>query len=62
MASFVNLHKVIVESAFSAFPSAQNEVELEGGAKSERLKWQFSQVEVEWIWIYKKSLNRFPFQ
>ncbi len=45
MISFVNLHKVIVKSAFSAFPSAQNEVELEGGAKSERLKRCFSQEE-----------------
>jgi hypothetical protein len=45
MVGFVDLHKVIVKSAFSTFPSAQNECELEGGAKSERLKHQFLQVE-----------------
>jgi hypothetical protein len=33
MASFVNLHKVIIKNAFSAFPSAQNEVQLEGGGR-----------------------------
>jgi hypothetical protein len=44
MASFVNIHEVIPRNAFLAFPSAQNEVELEGGAKSERLKHHFSQV------------------
>jgi hypothetical protein len=37
MASFVNSHKVIARNAFSAFPSAQNEVELKGGAESEEL-------------------------
>jgi hypothetical protein len=45
MASFVNLHKVIIKNAFSAFPSAQNEVQLEGGAKNERLTHHFSQAE-----------------
>ncbi len=45
MASFVNLHKVIIKNAFSAFPSAQNEVQLEGGAENEGLTHHFSQVE-----------------
>jgi hypothetical protein len=43
MASFVNLHKVVAKrNAFSTFPSARNVIELEGGAKSEGLKCQFS--------------------
>jgi hypothetical protein len=46
MLGFVNLHKVVARrNAFSAFPSAQNEGELKSGAKSERLKRQFYQVE-----------------
>ncbi len=47
MAGFVNIHKVVLRSwsAFSAFPSGQNGGELEGGAKSVRLKCQFLQVE-----------------
>jgi len=46
MASFVNPHKVVVKrNAFSAFPSAQNGIELEGGVESEKFKCQFSQVE-----------------
>jgi hypothetical protein len=46
MASFVDLHKVVVrKSAFSAFPRAQNGDELEDGLESGRLKCQFSQVE-----------------
>ncbi len=35
---FVDLHKAIARSAFSTFPSARNGGELEGGAKSGRLK------------------------
>jgi hypothetical protein len=39
MADFVHLHKLITRrSAFLTFLNAQNGVELEGGAKSERLK------------------------
>ncbi len=45
MVGFVNIHKMVARSAFSTFPSAQNGCELEGGAKSEGLKHQFSQVE-----------------
>jgi hypothetical protein len=46
MACFVNLHKVVVKrSAFSTFPTARNEGELNGGAKSEKFKCQFLQVE-----------------
>ncbi len=46
MASFVNPHKVVVKTnAFSAFPSAQNGIELKGGVESEKFKCQFSQVE-----------------
>ncbi len=46
MVGFVDLHKVVARrSAFSAFPSAWNGVESEGGAKNEGLKCQFSQVE-----------------
>jgi hypothetical protein len=45
MASFMNLHKVIVrKTVFSAFSSAQNEGESKGRAKSKKLKCQFSQV------------------
>jgi hypothetical protein len=45
MANFVDLHKMVARNnAFSAFPSGG---ELEGGAKSGRLKCQFSQVEVD---------------
>ncbi len=48
MAGFVDLHKMIArKNAFSALPSAWNEGELEGGAKSGGLKCQFSQVEVD---------------
>jgi hypothetical protein len=54
MAGFVDLHKMIArKNAFSALPSAWNEGELEGGAKSGGLKCQ----KWKWIWIYKKSLN-----
>ncbi len=42
MASFVDPHKVVARSAFSAFPRAQNRGELEGGLESGRLKGQFS--------------------
>ncbi len=46
MVGFVDLHKVVArKNAFSAFPSEWNGVELEGGAKSEGLKCQFSQLE-----------------
>jgi len=46
MASLVNPHEVVVKkNAFSAFPSAQNGIELEGGVESEKFKCQFSQVE-----------------
>ncbi len=46
MVGFVHLHKVIPRrSAFSTFLNAQNGVESEGGAKSGRLKHQFSQME-----------------
>jgi hypothetical protein len=33
MADFMDSHKVVVRSAFSAFPSAQNEGELKGWGK-----------------------------
>ncbi len=46
MFGFVHPHKVITRrSAFSTFPNAQNGGESEGGAKSGRLKCQFSQME-----------------
>jgi len=45
MAGFVDLHKVVVRNACFVLPRARNGGELEGGAKSERLKRQFSQVE-----------------
>jgi hypothetical protein len=46
MVSFVDPHKVVIRrNAFSTYPSAQNGGELDGGAKSGRLKHQFSQVE-----------------
>jgi hypothetical protein len=45
MINFVHPHNVIVRNAFSTFPNAQNGGELEGGAKSGRLKRQFSQME-----------------
>ncbi len=61
MVGFVDPHKVVVRrNAFSTFPSAQNGGELEGGENNGMLKHQFSQVEKDWI--YKKSLNKFPFQ
>jgi hypothetical protein len=41
MAGFEYLHKAIARSAFSTFPSARNGGELEGGAKSGRLKCHF---------------------
>jgi hypothetical protein len=44
MANFVDLHKVVFRSACLVLPSAWNGGELEGGAKSGRLKHQFSQV------------------
>jgi hypothetical protein len=45
MVSFVNPHKVVFRrSAFSTFPSARNEYELESRVESERLKHIFSQV------------------
>ncbi len=44
MAGFMDSHKVVVGSAFSAFPSAWNEGESKEGTKSEELKHQFSQV------------------
>jgi len=45
MVSFVDLPKVVVrKSAFSTFPCAQNEDELKGEVKNERLKRKFSQV------------------
>jgi hypothetical protein len=36
---------VVARSAFLAFPGARIEVESEGGTESEKLKYQFSQVE-----------------
>ncbi len=46
MASFMDIHKVVVKRrAFWTFSSARNESESKGGAKSEGLKHQFSQVE-----------------
>jgi hypothetical protein len=45
IASFVDPHKVVARSAILAFPSAWNEVESKGGTESEKLKYQFSQVE-----------------
>jgi hypothetical protein len=45
MVGFVNAHKVDVRSAFLAFSSAWNGVELEGWPENEGLKCQFSQVE-----------------
>jgi hypothetical protein len=43
---FVDPHKMVVRrSAFSTLSNAQNGGEPEGGAKSGRLKHQFSQVE-----------------
>jgi hypothetical protein len=46
MASFANPHKVVIKrNAFSPFPSAQNGIELEGGAKSEKLKCLFARME-----------------
>jgi hypothetical protein len=55
MASFVDPHKVVVGSAFLAFPNARNEVEFEGGTESEKLKYQFSQV--EWDLDLQEILN-----
>ncbi len=46
MVSLVDPHKVVHRrNAFSTYSSARNGGELEGGAKSGRLKHQFSQVE-----------------
>jgi hypothetical protein len=46
MVGFMDIHKVVVKrNAFLAFPRTQNGGELEGEAKSGRLKRQFSQVE-----------------
>ncbi len=67
MAGFVHLHKVITRrSAFSTFLNAQNGVELEGGAKSGRLKRQFSARErdmnlqemLKLVAILKKKTSR----
>ncbi len=44
MASFVDLHKVVVKR-ISTFPSAQNGGESKGGVESGGLKYQFSKVE-----------------
>jgi hypothetical protein len=44
MADFMDSHKVIVKSTFQPFSSARNVGELKGGAKSEELRCQFSQV------------------
>ncbi len=61
MISFVEPYKVVAKrNVFSTIPSAQNESELEGGVENEKLKCRFSQG--EGIWIYKRSLNQFPFQ
>jgi hypothetical protein len=43
MVSFVDPHKVVIRR--NTFSNARNGGELEGGAKSGRLKHQFSQVE-----------------
>jgi hypothetical protein len=46
MVSLVDPHKVVHRrNALSTYSSAWNGGELEGGAKSGRLKHQFSQVE-----------------
>jgi hypothetical protein len=43
---FVNPYKVVAKrNAFSTFPSAKNESELEGRVENEKLKCQFSQGE-----------------
>jgi hypothetical protein len=60
MANFVDPHKVVARSAFLAFPSAWNEVEFEGGTKSEKFKYQFSQV--EWDLDLQEILNWISFQ
>jgi hypothetical protein len=58
MVGFVNPHKMIVrKSSFSVFLSARNGSEWKGESESERLKHK-----QKGIWIYKKSLNQFPFQ
>jgi hypothetical protein len=45
MVRFVNPHNLVARrSAFSTFPSAQNEDESKGGVENERLKHKFSQV------------------
>ncbi len=49
MAGFVDLHKVVARSVCFVLPRTWNGGELEGGAKSERLKHQFSQVEGELV-------------
>jgi hypothetical protein len=42
LVDFVNPHKVVArKSAFSAFPSARNEGELEGGVLKEEEKQKF---------------------
>ncbi len=58
MASFVNLHKVIIKNAFSAFPSAQNEVQLEGGGRKWRVDVSLFTSEREFEFFFK-SLNWF---
>ncbi len=64
MADFVNPHKVVVQrNAFSAFPNTWNEAESKGGAESEKLRRQFSQMDrdmnlqkiFKWILISKKK-------
>jgi hypothetical protein len=45
MVGLVHPHKVVVRrNVFLVFPSAWNEVELEGEAKSEKLNCQFLKV------------------
>ncbi len=61
MADFVNPHKVVVQrNAFSAFPNTWNEAESKGGAESEKLRCQFSQMDRDMN--YKRFSNGFPFQ
>jgi len=60
MANFVDSHKVVIRrSAFLALLNAQNGGESEGGVEIGGLKHFHKWMG---IWIYKKSLNWFPFQ
>jgi hypothetical protein len=60
MVGFVDLHKVVVRrSAFSTIPSAWMEVNQKVGQKVKG--WNTNFHKSKRIWIYKKSLNWFPF-